>query len=397
MGNIFQQIIDEFEARNAADYNKFPPFFISSIGCHYFNMINQQQHILKEAGMTTNTRLHIIMVAPQGQQKSFWLRQFLESDNSIVKGTAIKTDFELRMTEPGYIGSKRFGDRNQIIESQGLCEEEKHSIVGIEEFSDLMKSISAQDYNIGLDNELLTTLDSGMAFKRMAAGKIEYQTHLTMWAATQPGRYNLTSGLGRRFLFIFNIPTEQSIDDLRARRRAAINIDVNVSNLFDIKTAMNKRFDEITMIQKVKFDDVFYSYLDRLRLMHFEESLYEKLALGYTLMSEDKIGSEVIVGMDTTLRKMMKLEWTWRKKIKSGTEDSMVWTYIESADNLTLERCHEVLMDLGMTLPDAKKSIRDLVKRKLIEIKNGRIKVKDQNKFLAPEDLEQEKLEKKNN
>jgi len=361
MANIYKMIIKEFENRNAADYNKFPPYFISSLGCHFFNMINQQKNIYTEAGLTVNTRLHIIFVAPQGQQKSFWLKQFLETENSIVKGTTIKTDFELRMSEAGYLGTIKFGDKNQIIESQGLCQEESNSIVGIEEFSDLMSSMSAQDYNIGLENELLTTLDSGMAVKRLAAGKLEYKTNLTLWTATQPARYNLTSGLGRRFLFIFNIPTEDSMKILRKKRREAANIEIDQSNLFEIKKEMNRRFDDITVkINKIRFDTSFYDYLDKLNIVHYEEPLYERLGLGYTLMTEEELHSEVVISPDRTLQKLIKQEWGWRKKIKSGTEDSMVWTFIESVQEIQMERCLEVFMDFGMELKDANKALREL-------------------------------------
>jgi len=393
MVNLHKMIIDEFKARNAADYSKFPPYFISSLGCHFFNMINQQRHMYTEAGLTVNTRLHIIFVAPQGQQKSFWLKQFLETENSIVKGTTIKTDFELRMSEAGYLGTIRFGDKNQIIETQGLCQEESNSIVGIEEFSDLMTSMSSQDYNIGLENELLTTLDSGMAVKRLAAGKLEYRTNLTLWTATQPARYNLTSGLGRRFLFIFNVPTEQSMMDLKHKRRAAGNIYIDESNLFEIKKEMNMKFDEITMkLNKISYSKNFYDYMDRLNIISYEEPLYERLGLGYTLMKEE-ITNEKVIDPDPGLKHLIKQEWGWRKRIKQGTEDSMVWSFVESTGGIREERCLEVLMDFGMALKDARKSLRDLTKRGLIEVLDGQINLK---KNVQPEiipDTEQEKID----
>jgi len=394
MVNIQKMILEEFKNRNAADYDKFPPYFISSMGCHFFNMINQQKHMYTEAGLTVNTRLHIIFVAPQGQQKSFWLKQFLETENSIVKGTTIKTDFELRMSEAGYLGTIKFGDKNQIIETQGLCQEESNSIVGIEEFSDLMTSMSSQDYNIGLENELLTTLDSGMAVKRLAAGKLEYRTNLTLWTATQPARYNLTSGLGRRFLFIFNVPTEQSMLDLKYKRRNASNIYIDESNLFEIKKELNMKFDKITTnLNKISYSKNFYDYMDRLNIISYEEPLYERLALGYTLMTED-ITNEIVMDPDPTLKHMIKQEWGWRKRIKQGTEDSMVWSFVESTGGIREERCLEVLMDFGMPLKDARKSLRDLTKRGLIEVSDGQIKLKQKGQIEILPESKQETIVK---
>lgn len=389
MANVYDMILKEFKARNASDYDKFPPYFISSVGCHFFNIINQQKHMFTEAGLTVNTRLHIIFVAPQGQQKSFWLKQFLQTENSILKGSNIRTDFELRMSEAGYLGTIKFGDNNIPIVKEGLCQEEMNSIVGIEEFSDLMQSMSAQDYNIGLENELLTTLDSGMAVKRLAAGKLEYNTNLTLWTATQPARYNLTSGLGRRFLFIFNVPTEKSMMDLKLKRRAATDIDIDESNLFEIKKECNMRLDEVsTRLNKIRFDNSFYDYLDRLNVISYEEPLYERLALGYHIMNSESIGNEIVVSPDHALKALIKQEWGWRKRIKSGTEDSMVWSFIESTDGIREERCHEVLMDFGMALKDARKSIRELEKRDLIEIVDGKIK-KKKKKEIVPDVTEQ--------
>jgi len=377
MSNPYDMIIQQFKDRNTADYDKFPPFFISSVGAHFFNTLNQHSRIYTEAGMIVNTRLHIIMVAPQGQSKSFWLKQFLEHDNSIIKGTMIQTDFELRMTEAGYLGTIKFGDNNQIIETQGLCQEETNSIVGIEEFSDLMKSVTMQDYNIGLENELLTTLDSGMAIKRLAAGKLEYRTNLTLWTATQPARYNLTSGLGRRFLFIFNIPTEESMKVLKKKRREASDVQVDESDMFEIKKRINNTFNELaSKVNKINFDKSFYDYMDRLNIIHYEEPLYERLALGYTIMKAESFDSELVISPDNQLKRMMKQEWGWRKKIKQGTEESMVWTLIESSEDMRHERCLEILMDFGMPIEDARKSIRILEKRGLIEIKDSKIVVK---------------------
>lgn len=395
MANVYKMIIEEFNRRNAADYSKFPPFFVCSIGCHFFNMINEQKNMWTEAGITVNTRLHILFVAPQGQQKSFWLKQFLEKETSILKGTTIKTAFEMRMTESGYIGTVHFDKNQQSVKREGLCEEEDKSIVGIEEFSDLITSASVQDFNIGLDNELLTTLDSGMANKRLAAGKLSYQTRLTLWTATQPARYNLEGGLGRRFLFIFNVPTEQSMRDLKLRRRGSINIDFDEGNLFEIKKELNLKFDQITMnLNKISFDPAIHRYLDTLNIANFEETLYERLALGYNIMTADHIGNEIVVRLDPELRKLINMQWAWRKAVKEGPEDSMVWTFVKSTGGINRERCHEVLLDFGMKPNAARQALKNLVKRGLITLTDDRVELKEKKKVdIDLKELEQEIIE----
>ena len=75
---LYNEILKELEARNTAQWNKFPPYFIISAACHMFNVVNQTKKIYLESGFANNTRLHISMIAPQGFSKSFWLKQFLD-------------------------------------------------------------------------------------------------------------------------------------------------------------------------------------------------------------------------------------------------------------------------------------------------------------------------------
>ena len=161
----------------------------------------------------------------------------------------------------------------------------------------------------------------------------------------------------------------------------------------EIKSVLNQRFDEITVARSVSFDPSFYDFLNTFDLFAHDEILFEKMALGYTIMKAEKLEPNIVVDMDSKLRKMMKQEWTWRRQIVRGTEDSMVWHYIKSAAPLNYDRCVDVLLAFGMEMKDAEKSIRTLVKKKLIENKGGRIHLKDQTKIVDPADLEQEKIQ----
>ena len=193
---------------------------------------------------------------------------------------------------------------------------------------------------------------------------------------------------------IFNVPTEASMYDLKMRRREAGNIVLDTNNIFEIKKALNQRFDEITTnIRHVRFDKSFYEYMNMLNVVSYEEPLYERLALGYTLMKEEKIEGDFVISPDKKLKDMMKSEWGWRKKIKQGTEDSMVWTFLESATDLRHERCLEVFMDFGMALEDARKTLRTLQKRGLISIERGLIKIKKDQMNVITQESEQTQLE----
>ena len=157
MTDVYEAILNELEARNVAYARKFPPYYISSLGCHIFNIMNQQKGIYTEAGLKVNTRQHIILVTVPGFRKSFWLRQFLENELSLVKGTKIGCTFESQMSEAGFVGTAKFNSEGVAQESPGLCRNESNSIVGIEEFSAISAAVS-QNYNAGLDTALLTAL-----------------------------------------------------------------------------------------------------------------------------------------------------------------------------------------------------------------------------------------------
>ena len=86
-----------------------------------------------------------------------------------------------------------------------------------------------------LGHSVETALDSGMIRKRLAAGKIEYQTNFTLWTGVQPARYQLSSGLARRFLFLLFIPNFKDIQAFKVNRRLAKNVKTNTLGLQKIK------------------------------------------------------------------------------------------------------------------------------------------------------------------
>ena len=108
MVDLYEAIIGELEARKVAYARKYPPYYVSSLGCHMFNLMNQEKGIYTEAGLKVNTRQHIILVTVPGFGKSFWLRQFLENELSLIYGTKIPCTFESTMSESGFVGTAKF-------------------------------------------------------------------------------------------------------------------------------------------------------------------------------------------------------------------------------------------------------------------------------------------------
>ena len=406
MANVYRMIIDEFERRQAYHYDLFPPFFICSVACHFFNILNEQRHFWTQAGEDVNTRLNILFVAPLGQEKSFWIRQFLRGENSILEGVGnvIPVSTHQFLTEAAYVGTRRFGDKGQVIPHEGIIEEKDKFIIGFEEVSDLFKGAKEKNYNIGFNDALLTSLDNGDVSKKVAAGEIRFKTHLTMWAGTQPARMDLESGMDRRFLFLFNAPTKQSMKELTDKYFEGTNVELDTSNLFEIQKAIRDKCNQLsTNLNKITFSKGFRDFLKSLDLASYDIKIYEKIALGYNIMVAHDIGNELNITLDNELRRLILLEHAWRKKIKEGPEISVVFSYIESTGgDLDLDLCRDALLKLGFNYDNSTENLKNLIKSKKIKIENDRIflvkkpnlefKIEDINDKFG-EELEQEIIE----
>ncbi|GAH74472.1 unnamed protein product, partial [marine sediment metagenome] len=136
----------------------------------------------------------------------------MRGDQAILLNSGIDNTMENMMTGAGFVGTTKFKDGEKVKEL-GLAEERPAAIIGIEEFSAVTNMFKAT-HSGELDTALLGALDSGYCYKRLASGPIKYQTFVTLQTGVQPARFNLSSGLGRRLLFIEFIPTRKDWNTL---------------------------------------------------------------------------------------------------------------------------------------------------------------------------------------
>ena len=367
MESIYDEVLNELNSRNIAHVDIYPPFYICSVGAHMLNLVNNRKKIWTEGGLATNTRLHILLVTPPGFGKSFWLRQFMKGDTSILAGSGVLTTFEGLLSEAGLVGTIKFDDKGKEVKKEGLCEEESTSIIGIEEFAGITKAFQA-NYNTGLDNALLTALDTGDVIKRLAAGPIKTHTDFTMWTGTQPARYDMASGLARRFIFLFFVPNSEDIQEFKIKRRQALNVRSNYANLKELKTAIRARFQEIRNdLTGIEIDKTFYDLMDNFGIIHYEEPLYERIAIGYWLMKSKKVRGVLNVTVDTELRRLIKLQFTYRNQLKRGAELAQVWQLIQKEKKMPESMLIGRLLDFSMDYEDAKKIIVKLIGLKWIK------------------------------
>jgi len=154
-------------------------------------------------------------------------------------------------------------------------------------------------------------------------------THNT---GTQPARFDLTGGLGRRLTFMHFIPTEDDIELLRQIRREGFGKRHRVFNTQRVRTEINKRKDEISQIKDVIMHKSIYKKLNTYNIMPYEEPLFERMAIGYWTM-RGNFNDTLVLRLDKHLEEMFDLHYRWRGEIKRGSEFSQVLGYLRAQKN----------------------------------------------------------------
>jgi len=296
--------------------DRFIPHFFAAYACHCFNLMNRRRRIYHEFKRIPDMRLHILMVAPPGFSKSFFMRQCFDPEYGILYTPTIRTTFELSCTEAAWVGSfQKVG--SQSVKVMGLAEEFADGIVAIEEFTAITKTLE-QKHSLTFEPHLNATLFGGEVSKRIVSGAgspIKYHTDVTLIAGTQVTKFDISGGLGRRFGYIYWIP---SPSDFRELKEAVKNgAEAKPSDVFRDRALLREYRQKIIdfqrqldTIQEISFSSELYSFLDK--RPHFEHLIYRKLALGYTLFNLDKITPKVEVGLDGKLKRMLRDAIDWR-------------------------------------------------------------------------------------
>jgi len=271
----------------------------------------------------------------------------------------------LVLTEAGYVGTIK-GVEGEPVVIYGAAYEHQESILGIDEFAQLTNSMK-MEHSINLDTAMLTSLDTGYLNKRLAMGKIRYVTQLTLWTGSQPSRFDLSSGLGRRLMFLFFIPTAEEEAMIRAARRAGKNVRAPADKLNDIRHDVTDIMTKLKHVTKVKFSREFYMVLDKMGIPHYEEDLYERMALGYTI-STHNFGTEIEVKMDERLKMLINTSNEWRNEIKRGSEFSQAVSVIKEMTNCPLTDVKKRLSNMGWTWQKSTDIINIMARQGLVSI-----------------------------
>jgi hypothetical protein len=357
------------------------PHYVSAVCCHVLNLENKRREFYFEHGQPADLRLHVFFTAPPGYMKTFILKRCLDRNNSLFGSGPVKTAFLGEMTTAGFVGTTDLVE-GETVEHTGAAYDFQDHVLGIDEFSVITNMMQA-DHSKNLDNAMLTALDSGYIIKRLASGEIRYETHLTLFTGSQPARFNLTSGLGRRFDMIYFVPSRMQQDQMRQYRREGKGVMGLTETSKAVYHLTERMLDDIKIIRSITFHDSIYTMLDTLRVPHFEEPLYEKLALGLSL-STQPITADFIVQCTPEVKQLWTQEFDWRFKVKSGAQDSQVMQIITENPGIEEGLLKNLLLDFGMSYTETYMAVDSLHRQRRIGVVLDSKDQKSRKRFLWP-------------
>ena len=342
------------------------PVFLCSVGAHVFNALNKCSRCdfdpdspftedgdfviascpLRHSNMPfytpmsqlPDTRIHIMLRGAKGSGKSILILMFLAEGTGMLYSPDAKYGEGYRtmmgpnsVTEAGMFGSV---DEEGALTGRPLARELCGGFLGFEEFSS-MSDASKKDHSMDMKNQLLTSLDNGRVQKAMRAGWVQYTTRYTVWAGTQPARFELDSGLDRRFFIIdIEMTSEKELAFKRAQHRQS-NMTIDERTALANKAIELKAWFKTRMKQAVAnpptgviFDDDFGSWVERDDVRSFEADLFRRLAIGYHMMQPDwKGGGPLLVTVDDRLRKILELTLRMRRRVMDADLQMMKDTF----------------------------------------------------------------------
>ena len=361
--NVFDKTI-EFARRNYfVGVEDKIPIFLCSVGGHIFNALNkcsrcdfdpdsplvdeENDFVIENCPLRhdnmpfytpmsqlPDTRIHILMRGAKGSGKSVLILMFLAEGTGLVYNSNADLGQGMRtmmgansITEAGMFGSV---DEEGDIAGRPIAREMCGGFLGFEEFSS-MSDASKKDHSMDMKNQLLTSLDNGRVQKAMRNGWVNYTTRYTVWAGTQPARFELDSGLDRRFFIIDIEMTPEKERQYKLAQHAQANMGVedraSLANLnIQIKDWIRQRMHTAVANPPtgIIFDDDIMEWIDRPDVRSFEADLFRRMCIGYAMMQPNYRGGEpLIIKLDDTLTAILNQSLSMRRRVMDADLELM--------------------------------------------------------------------------
>ena len=354
----------------------FVPYYIASIGCHMFNLSNlsreEEEHprdaILYMHGKPFNCRLHIMFVAPPGFMKTTIIEHFIRERQALLYNSCVDGQWEGFMTEAGFVGSVREVD-GMPIQKPGVAIRHKNSIIGMEEFAILATIMQSGGYSGTLIDQLLTALDSGYLGKSLGPGSLKYRTNCTIWPGTQVQRFDLGSGLPRRFVFMIWFPTKKDQEDLKTAWWNGFNVKWKESAVNKIAKEMTKINLKINNLEEgsVTYKPEVKELIRRTGAPHYEFPLFVRFLIGDMIMS-DKFNEKLVLDLGDGRRELIMREVKWRDQIRYDAQMAQIRSVLRQ-NEFRMSR-QEMLSDLsilGVDRIEGIKTIENMIRLKILK------------------------------
>lgn len=376
--SLFNLVMQEMHDRKAYLYETYTPFFICSYVAHAFNLLNQRDKIYWEGKRLPSMRCHLMFVAPPGYMKSFYMNNMGEPDSGIFSGSKLQMGFKQSMTEAGLIGTIRVFEEVPY-ETDGVAKTYKDGILMVDEFSAITNAFKIS-YNNQMDSQLLALLDHGRVNKDLAGGSISYQSNMTLWGGVQPARYDFTSGMGRRMIFMLFLPTRVDNDNLLDIMNTTRNMTVDPGKMQELWTEIDGWIEQMGQIKSIEFDSSVLRLYKRLNLNSFESPLFDRLLLSYHLAMYPASEHVVISANDKIALDLVQREKKWRDDIVKGIPFIQIKRIIAMSGNRvdgTFTLSKNDLIDeasmLGWNAKQVTELVLEMAKCEIVRTKGGQI------------------------
>jgi len=365
--NIFDNIKDFARRNHYVDVEDKVPIFICSIGAHIFNALNkcsrcdfdpdsplvdeENDFLITNCALRHNnmpfytpmsqlpdTRIHLMLRGPKGSGKSVLIMMFLAEGTGLLHSQNADLGQGMRtmlgpnsVTEAGMFGSV---DEEGNIMGRPLARDLCGGFLGFEEFSS-MSDASKKDHSMDMKNQLLTSLDNGRVQKALRAGWVSYTTRYTVWAGTQPARFELDSGLDRRF-FIIDIemsPQKELLYKQAQHKQSNMTVEERTS-LATLSIEIKQWIRERMMLAVsepptgIIFADDIGDWINRPDIRSFEADLFRRLAIGYHMMLPTYRGGQpLMITLDDTLETILNMSLEQRRRVMDADSELIRTTF----------------------------------------------------------------------
>ena len=277
-------------------------------------------------------------------------------------------------TEAGFVGTmQNIGGVSVPVE--GAAKMYADGFIIIDEFSAITKALQMQHSN-QLDNQLLSALDHGHVTKRLGSGKIEFDTRMTLWAGVQPARFDLTSGMGRRLMYMVFIPSKLDNEYLMDSMHASRNLAPNKVHMNNMWSELRQFKQDVEGIQTIKFDDSVLAMYKELGLYSFEGSYFDRLLIGYQLAMYGPEKHITISMKDPELVKLIVLQKKWRTEIASGIEFVQLTRIIEmNGGTITKQQLVDDSAMYGWNAMQVFELLREMKTHHIISVNKGIVEI----------------------